>query len=339
MEIRDVIQRYKRKLFSLDQVIGVGRGFKEVGGKVTDEEAIQVLVRKKLPESALYTRDIVPRKVSGITTDVIEIGEIHALRNRTDRIRPAQPGISIGHYLVSAGTFGAVVFDKETGDPFILSNNHILANTTTTSNQRAKVGDPILQPGEYDGGNLEDDIVGFLYRYIPLQMKDSVDYSKLEWLVQKIARNLRKIFTLSKSSAHNSNFNLYRQGGENMVDCALAIPIEREIIKTKIIRIGQVAGVRTPEVGEILQKSGRTSGVTSGRVRTLDATLTVQMGTDEEAIFTDQILVDMYSDGGDSGSLVLDRHRNACGLLFAGSQDITVCNPIQPVLDALDVTF
>lgn len=44
----------------------------------------------------------------------------------------------------------------------------------------------------------------------------------------------------------------------------------------------------------------------------------------------------MFCDGGDSGSLVVDRDNYAVGLLFAGDDDgITFVNPIAEVLAAL----
>ncbi|MBI2897951.1 MAG: hypothetical protein HYY06_30620 [Deltaproteobacteria bacterium] len=43
----------------------------------------------------------------------------------------------------------------------------------------------------------------------------------------------------------------------------------------------------------------------------------------------------MFSDGGDSGSLVLDGDRYAVGLLFAGDDEATDLNPIAHVLDQL----
>jgi hypothetical protein len=43
-----------------------------------------------------------------------------------------------------------------------------------------------------------------------------------------------------------------------------------------------------------------------------------------------------FSQQGDSGSLVLDFERKAVGLLFSGSPQITVINPIASVLSALD---
>ena len=59
----------------------------------------------------------------------------------------------------------------------------------------------------------------------------------------------------------------------------------------------------------------------------------------ENGIFEDQILAGAMSQGGDSGSLVLDKDNNAVGLLFAGSNTSTLMNPIQYVLDAFGVEF
>jgi hypothetical protein len=71
-----------------------------------------------------------------------------------------QPGVSIAHYMVGAGTFGAVVRDVDTNEKLILSNNHVLAN-----NNGARIGDPILQPGSLDGGISPSDVVAYLERY------------------------------------------------------------------------------------------------------------------------------------------------------------------------------
>lgn len=304
MEKKDVISKFSEKILSLNNVIGIGWGLKEVAGKRTADEAIHILVQKKLPREQLRQRDIAPEMIEGIPTDVIEIGQVKALATlRTKKDRPAHPGVSIGHYLISAGTFGAVVYDAKTGHPLILSNNHVLANTSTVQNRRAKVGDPILQPGPYDGGTIDSDVIAFLDRYHPLILKNS------------------------------------RSKTTNVVDCAVAFPVDNQFISKKILGLGHVAGVRVPELGEILYKSGRTTGVTQGPVRTLGATLTVQMGNGEEAVFTNQVIVGMVSDGGDSGALVVDSRQRACGLLFAGSTVVTICNPIEAVLQALQVTF
>jgi hypothetical protein len=86
-------------------------------------------------------------------------------------MRPALPGCSIGHYKITAGTFGCVVKDRN-GEEFILSNNHVLANENDV-----EIGDPILQYGPYDGGKLPDDKIAELSRFIPLSFsKDKPNY-------------------------------------------------------------------------------------------------------------------------------------------------------------------
>lgn len=81
---------------------------------------------------------------------------------RTDRCRPPAPGVSVGHYLVSAGTLGCIVKKKDDDNHYILSNNHVLANMNESS-----IGDPVLQPGKLDGGQ-NTDTIARLADYEPL---------------------------------------------------------------------------------------------------------------------------------------------------------------------------
>jgi hypothetical protein len=55
------------------------------------------------------------------------------------------------------------------------------------------------------------------------------------------------------------------------------------------------------------------------------------------ALFRRQIVTDLLSRGGDSGSLVVDRENRAIGLLFAGSAVSTLVNPIREVARLLDL--
>jgi len=79
----------------------------------------------------------------------------------TQRVRPAHPGLSIGHSQFGTGTFGCLVTDGE--HEFILSNNHVLAGSN-----KGQSGDPILQPGLRDGGNRGNDVIGLLDKFIRL---------------------------------------------------------------------------------------------------------------------------------------------------------------------------
>ena len=134
-------------LMKLPNVVGAGKGWKRVGGEITDEKATVVLVRDKVPALMLAQGDEIPAFdfFNHMPTDVRAVGELRALRKT--RRRPAQPGISIGHVEVTAGTFGAVVRNG-IGTRLILSNNHVLANSND-----AAIGDLILQPGVADGGS------------------------------------------------------------------------------------------------------------------------------------------------------------------------------------------
>ena len=110
--------------------------------------------------------DKTPKKVGGFPVDVIEAvyGPSDAAATepmvledandvaiaaieRTTAFDPLLGGISCGNRRVTAGTIGAIVFDRTSGQPMILSNWHILAGASA-----AVVGEGILQPGGADGG-------------------------------------------------------------------------------------------------------------------------------------------------------------------------------------------
>lgn len=83
---------------------------------------------------------------------------------------------------------------------------------------------------------------------------------------------------------------------------------------------------RRVEVGDVLKKSGRTTGVTEGEVQQVQATVDVNYGGDLGTVtLEDQILTGDMSDGGDSGSAALIKGEGVPGgLLFAGSDTVTV---------------
>jgi len=334
-KLRSVLQKHKGKLLNMKNVVGVGIGYKESVAVSTGEPklGVVVLVRQKEPETQLEAHNVVPKDLDGIVTDVIEVGNIRML-GRTGRGTPAQPGVSIGHYKVTAGTFGALVKDRKTGEPLILSNNHVLANGSNGRDGRAQMGDPVLIPGPHDGGLLDKDVVGKLYRFEPVEKTVTQSTCARAAAAELWANALCRLV----APAYMVKFFREAESG-NTVDAALAKPDNPKAVKSQIMEIGEVDGVGEAEVGMTVIKSGRTTGVTQGRVKAVNATVQVEMGDGAEAVFHDQILADSMSQGGDSGSLVVDERRRAIGLLFAGSDKVTVFNKIQNVMDKLDVTF
>ncbi|MBO8138152.1 MAG: hypothetical protein H0Z40_08460 [Desulfotomaculum sp.] len=336
----NVLAKVRKKLLQRDNVIGVGIGHKQVSNKRTKQLSMVVLVEKKLPPEDLKRSHIIPRKVEGVDTDVIEVGRIKMLGSRVDidrkeRLRPAQPGCSIGHFKVSAGTLGAVVRDRRTGEKLILSNNHILANGSNGYDGRAFIGDPILQPGAYDGGN-EKDRIARLLRFVPINR--GVEEKQASCLIASgfmLTTNL-----LLRALRPNYEVKVLKKMQQaNTVDCALARPDGPDLIESKILDVGPVKGIAEVRPGMPVLKSGRTTGLTRGVITTVGTSLQVEMDDSEMVWFEDQVTTDLKSRGGDSGSLVITPENEAVGLLFAGSDKITVFNPIQKVLNALDVTF
>ncbi len=126
----------------------------------------------------------------------------------------------------------------------------------------------------------------------------------------------------------------------NRVDAAVARPVEDPDVLDDILDIGVVSGTAAAFIGKPVHKSGRTTGHTAGSVMVLDATVDVDY-RGKIARFERQIVTTNMSRGGDSGSLLVDGQAipAAVGLLFAGSDQVTIHNPIEDVLDGLTITI
>lgn len=320
----------KQQIMGKPNVVGVGVGYRERSGRIVQELCVVAMVRRKLPASALKPADLVPKQVNNVPTDVVEVGVLRALQARTDRYRPAPGGVSIGHYQITAGTLGCVVRDRSSGDRLILSNNHVLADINA-----GRAGDPILQPGSYDGGLEGKDMIAVLERFIPLHFKEAPSTCSIANLIQGVVNLSARLV----GSTHRVRAYRVNPSAVNQVDAALARPLDEKMILDEILDIGVVGGITPPRLGMNVRKSGRSSGFTTGQVRVLDAAVQVEYDN-HIANFDGQIVTSAMSQPGDSGALlVAGDGLLAVGLLFAGSQQATVFNPIRPVLEALDVVL
>lgn len=137
----------------------------------------------------------------------------------------------------------------------------------------------------------------------------------------------------------------------NLVDAATVL-LDDDVEVAGAYPAGQLSGWTDADVDVEVEKVGRTTGITRGRVTAIELDgLTVLYPTGVIS-FDGQVEVSgdgsgPFSAGGDSGSLVYDpATREAVGLLFAGSErggadgfGFTYCNPIGAVLDALEIDF
>jgi hypothetical protein len=77
-QIRAVKAKYEKRLMRKKHVVGVGIGLRERKGQQIEEMVLTVMVRQKLPPSALRPRDRIPRELDGVPVDVQEVGELQA---------------------------------------------------------------------------------------------------------------------------------------------------------------------------------------------------------------------------------------------------------------------
>lgn len=156
----------------------------------------------------------------------------------------------------------------------------------------------------------------------------------------------------SNAVATFSNAIKLRFGGhKNFVDAALAA-VDPGQVSPEILFIGPIASsvVSAPSIGMPVQKMGRTTCLTSGKISQLDAHLLVNYSDTAKphlAKFVNQFAVTgtkgNFGGPGDSGSLIVTQEDcpQAVALLFAGTADgsITFANPISEVLSRLDVSM
>jgi hypothetical protein len=225
--------------------------------------------------------------------------------------RPLTIGASVGHVDVTAGTISAFV--KRGGAAYLLSNNHVLAKE-----DQARAGDRILQRAKYDGGRDPSERVARLRFWIKLKLTGAnfVDGALAE---------------IDKGIAYDaSRLRGLVQGGDR-----------------KLMGLGPVF----TDEGELVFKIGRTTGPTGGRVTAFDLDNVVVNYDKGNLRFDGQIEIEgvgnaAFSDGGDSGSLIVNARMEAAALLFAGGDSggsngrgLTYANPIHRVLKDLKATL
>ena len=319
-------------------VNGVKAGKKITGGVETDEDAVVVFVTQKLPKghADLKKRDIVPERIDGVKTDIIQVGEIWALSmvpipkavstgiDRTRKFDPVLGGISTGHPNITAGTL-SIVQDTDQG-VFYLSNAHVFSDC----NDGYK-GDYLCQPGKYDDPAYVLNYFAELHEWVPIYFEGGnggqCPFTNLALsTLNGIARSLG-----SYQRFYSKNI---RAEDKNYVDAAIAKPLlnYRNYDALNILEVGKVTGIEDPVLGMRAEKSGRSSAVNDGTVNGVDVTVTVNYGDKGIATLYKQGTTTPMLIGGDSGSHILNKaNKKAIGLGFAGSGHISIFNPIRTV--------
>lgn len=297
-------------------IVGVGIGLadpSEPGFNMgaPGEPVLVIHTESAMPQEALMAQLAQSAGTSALSTLAVQqrvVGIVEAYSHRA-RHRPAPGGVSVGHVAVTAGTLGSRAIGLTApwnNRHLILSNNHVLANSN-----RGRVNDSIIQPGAYDGGRHPADQIAVLARWVPIAFGGAPNFvdAAFGWAWHDRIRGEQ----------------YYLSGGRGAYYRTGTAPLP-------------------PSLGLTVGKSGRTTGLTQGRITEFGMIVNVSFPGIGVAHFRNQIAIrsvnnNPFSAGGDSGSLIWHWATGVrpVGLLFAGGGGTTYANPIGSVLSALNI--
>jgi hypothetical protein len=296
-----------------------------VGTAVTVTEDGQPAIMIMTKTASLKKGQGLPEMIDGIPVVIEVTGVIRPMKIKVPPVShteiqtpPIQLGTSGGwrydlaNGYCCGGTLGSLVQVGSTQR--IMSNYHVLEADIVLggNNKVAETGDFVIQPGLIDVGCN--------------------------------AANAQNVGTLVvTNSLPNNNVD---------VSTATVIP---GMVRTDgaILEIGTISSTTIAAyVGQPVKKSGRTTGLTRSTVSGLNATVSITYedecagSTAFTKTFTGQIVIankrSAFLAGGDSGSLMVQdvsTNPKAVGLLFAGSTQTAIANPIDEVLSFLGATM
>lgn len=306
-ELVAVKSRVEAEYLGRPGVTGVDVGFKQVGGELTDQIAIRVSVEEKRDDVPADQR--VPAEIDGNPTDVLERRyELQVASESVDVSAQAdtthypslQGGVSMGPSRVVGGSIFAGTLGAIVIDGVTNQRAALTNFHVACVDSTWSVGDRQVQPSRIDTGVVPGDEFGAIARAV---LSDHVD------------------------------------------GALISIDAGKTTVAT-ITEIGNVRGVKPATLGTAVRKRGRTTGLTYGTIDGISSTVNVDYGPgigvktlhDQVSVAADTTHNAMFSDHGDSGSVIVDGNGYIVALLFAGAGAGTVGNPIASVLSELNVT-
>lgn len=338
------IAQARRHLSGHPGVLGVGYGYKERAGALTQELSLRVYVRQKRPPSELAADDLVPGDLLGIQTDVLTVPSLGDFSCEIiDSFSPLVGGIGISNLKSAAGVamgtlgcFATIDHSTSRDNIAVLTNRHVLEA------DGGGVGDTLYQPKLTKVGNTYN----------------LADKHPIGSIVNLGARGDRP-FTYPGDPA---------SAGSYFVDCATAkvntcysswcgtncgVGWNNEVLGLAIggsNALDGIARIRNSDLpaggNYVVTKVGQSTGRTVGKV--IDAAALVHytpLNTDIHNV----VLVDhlgpsceggtRFAAEGDSGAVVINEQRQVIALVFGGSDTgpVGTCH-IHPAIDALGIT-
>ncbi len=346
-KIRTIYPTVQKSLKQFPGVVSLGIGYKEVRGQLTSELAWRVYVKEKQAPELLELNQLVPRRIAGVSTDVVSKRPSFPTFGEEER-DTLVPGIKIESDFKEEGTLGCFARLKSDNSIVLLSNHHILYGF---SNEALDVGQP--------------------------------SPSCCWWCKCKvIAKNVgdgRNSFNRVTVEIVDDEGAATFHGSET--DCSIARLNGKRPFSNEIPFIGMIAGTPPPGdfgvvVGSEVEKVGVGTGHTKGIIIKSPATsqkykggavisdfLLPYSGSKDESLGVPESINQLFimpqpgftrfADGGDSGSVVVNNQKQVIGLISrkidvtpdiqkllklpAHAQTLGIANPIHKVLSAMNI--
>lgn len=314
--------RFKRQIMDMQGVNGFGIGLKFIDNEMTDTTCFVIFVDEKVKLEELKNKDLIPKTIEGVITDVIEFkinfdsdesnrNKISSDPNPTPAPIPPTPppamfynplmgGCEVGAEASgTSGTMGVLVtLAGQPGKVFGLSCWHVLCQGVDLS------ADPeVLQPSSVHNGGYIGKIVG------------------------------------------NGFIDAYTDPTSHLVtgiDAALVELSERSNFPRIIGLEESIVGTADPVLGSQVRKFGSVTGLTNGIITTLHITTQsakppLELENQIEITTSDPAIP--FGIMGDSGSAIVDQNSNIVALLVSGRDSGTkvYATPIKPIEKALGI--
>jgi hypothetical protein len=312
MNLRTKIELQQNRLLMLHEeaqalllrypnVAHVGVGIKERGGRLTSDLCFRVYVSKKMHLEMLKKGEVVPRRIMGMQTDVLEQSGVTLHAADIAVYRPLTGGIMVSNESVTSmvvgigsGTMGCLARTDDVANKLVgLTARHVLTDGLVGVPRPTGIGLNVGQTG--------------LLNLLGIQ-------------------NIGTAMALSSSSGG-------LDCGIVEIDAPLALAAVSAGNENRIQDIGLITGVAQAVCYEVVRKRGFATQVTQGvvvDVKFEGSKLLINPCTEYPN----------FSEPGDSGAVIVNAANKVVGLLIGASSSDPhkgVGNHIKQVLTALDI--
>jgi len=282
----DEVEAAEQELKRLPGIDGVGVGFKERKGKVTDELSFRVYVTEKKPREQLSDEQLIPEELHGFRTDVIQTPVLTKYSDNS-HYRPLKGGICVGPKDEGTGTIGW--FGQLDADDrwVVLSNHHVLGDADTV------VGQP--QHTKFSGCCCDCNVIGSVLA--------GADNDKVDCAIAALNEDAADQILLEISNKLTEN--VFRIRG-----------VAEAVCGDNVYKIGKRSGYTR---GRVVEVRGTCKVVTED-LSNIYADKVEQVfiyPTDEET-YTVQDDVVAFAYKGDSGSVIINEDHEIVALLEGG---------------------